>query len=199
MDGRRRGADSGGVTYRGRQPTFTLALVAVLVVSVASAIASVAYSQTILSTSLGGLVLTPLNATRAAIDAPGVVQWLLAAAVLLYGLDLLIRAAVARWVIQTYGSAVTFARAVAAFVIADVWGVFLTGVVVSTESHASGAAHSPLGVMGLTVSALVLFPLGLTRLAVSALVLSSSSNAGSAGKSQGTRYIHPPNAPSDWP
>jgi hypothetical protein len=199
MDSRRRGLDIRGVTYGGRQPTFTLAFAAVLLASVASSIASIAYSQTIVSTSLGAVVLSPLNTARAAIDAPRVVQWVLAAAVVLYGLGLLIRAAVARWVIQTYGSAVTFGRAVAAFVIADVWGIFLTGVVVSTLSHASGPAHSTLGLTGFAASALVLFPLGFTGLVASALVLSSSSTARSTGESQGTRYIHPPNAPSDWP
>jgi hypothetical protein len=185
------------VTYRGRQPTFPLALVAALFASIASAIASIAYSETMLSTSLVASVLSPLN-PLAYLGAPGAVQWVLAGTLVLYGLNILLRAGVARWVIQSYGSGITFGRAVAAFVIADVWGAFLTEVVFSTQSHASASTHSPVGWVP-AVSALVLFPLGLTGLAVSALVLSSASGAGSAGEPRRTHYIHPPKAPRDYP
>jgi hypothetical protein len=163
-----------------RQPSFMLALAAAMVANLAGVFVSVVYSQTIVSISLNALLVAPFGVVQSAFTHGGPLRWYILAALGVFVLQLFLRAMVARWVIVTDGAAVTFRRALLAFVIADAFSTFLTAVIVS--GHLYGA----------------LFLLGWSGVLVSAVVLSSASGTTGAGTPGGT-YIRPPGASGDWP
>jgi hypothetical protein len=157
-------------------------LAAVLLAHVASTILSIAYATTVLGRTVGFLLFDPVFAARIAYDRGGTVRWYVVVAACVIVGQVLLRTFVARLVVASAGAPVGLGRALAAFVIADVLDVALSGF---------GRSFGPIGVW---------MPLVWLGIAVATIILCSGAPRRVASESgRAAAYVRPPDSPRDWP